>query len=116
MLHPPLTSPKGITQHRTKEEDCRPVPRITPAPSGSYMTVQGMGMQQHSYPSHSMHFVLPPPPPPAASAGLTMDSTMEMAELPGPLRLTRDERDDDEQAMVCLLLGFAPFGDLVLVA
>ena len=53
-------------------------------------------MQQHSYPSHSMHFVLPPP---AASAGLTMDSTMETAALPGPLRLTREERDDDEQAM-----------------
>lgn len=60
------------------------------------MMVQGMGMQQHSYPSHSMHFVLPPP---AASAGLTIESTMDTAALPGPLWLTREDRDE-EQAIV----------------
>lgn len=64
-----------------------------------YMTVQGIGRQQHSYPSHSMHLVLPP----VASAGLTMASMMETAALPGPLRLTRDARD--EQAIIADFAG-----------
>lgn len=34
-----------------------------------------------------MHFVLVP----VASAGLMMDSAMEVAALPGPFRLTREE-------------------------
>ncbi|KAI1116545.1 hypothetical protein F5Y14DRAFT_407121 [Nemania sp. NC0429] len=49
------------------------------------MTVQGIGMQQHSKSPQSMHRVLPP----VASAGLTMLSNLEDAALPGPLLLTR---------------------------
>lgn len=61
-------------------------------------------MQQHEYPSHSMHFVFPPapaPPLPVASAGLTMLSAMDVAALPGPLRLTRVP--DVPQAMLFVM-------------
>lgn len=47
------------------------------------ITVHGIGMQQHWYPSHSKHLVLPP----VASAGLTMLEMVDAAELPGPLAL-----------------------------
>jgi len=62
------------------------------------MTVQGMGMQQQSYPSHERHLVLPLP-----SAGLTTLSAMDVAALPGPLRLTGD--DWVEHAISCSFLG-----------
>lgn len=55
------------------------------------MTTQGMGMQQHSYPSHSKHLVLPGALPwPVASAGLIMLSMVETAALPGPLGILTD--------------------------
>jgi hypothetical protein len=44
-------------------------------------------MQQHSYPSHSMHFVFPAAPPSA----LTILLIVEEAAEPGPLRLTRPD-------------------------
>lgn len=34
-------------------------PLPTPKHHSTHVTVQGSGMQQHSYPSHSMHFVRP---------------------------------------------------------
>lgn len=43
-------------------------------------------MQQHSYPSHSMHFVFP-----ALLSPLTMLLMVEEAAEPGPLRLTKEE-------------------------
>jgi len=63
-------------------------------------------MQQHEYSPQSMHLVLPPP---VASAGLVMLSAIEVAALPGPLRLTRDGAE--EQAIVpdlrmCVRGGF----------
>jgi hypothetical protein len=51
----------------------------------SYITVQGIGMQQHSYPSHSMHFVFPAAP----LSLLTIELMVEEAAEPGPLRFTR---------------------------
>jgi len=42
-------------------------------------------MQQHSYPSHSMHLVLPAVP----FSGLTMELMVDAAAEPGPFRLTR---------------------------
>ena len=39
-------------------------------------------MQQHSYPSHSKHFVFP-------VSGLTIEEMVDEAAEPGPLRLTR---------------------------
>jgi hypothetical protein len=41
-------------------------------------------MQQHSYPSHSMHFVFPAAPP----SGFTIELMVEEATEPGPLRFT----------------------------
>ncbi|KAI0026030.1 hypothetical protein F4780DRAFT_718173 [Xylariomycetidae sp. FL0641] len=52
-----------------------------------YITLQGIGMQQHSKSPQSMQRVLPP----VASAGFTMLSKVEDAALPGPLRLTSEE-------------------------
>jgi len=49
------------------------------------MTVQGIGIQQHSYPSHSRHFVFPAAP----LSGFTIEEMVEAALEPGPLRLTR---------------------------
>lgn len=48
------------------------------------MTVQGIGIQQHSTPSHSKHFVLPVAP----VSGFTMEEMVEAAAEPGPLRFT----------------------------
>jgi hypothetical protein len=47
-------------------------------------------MQQHSYPSHSKHFVFPAAP----VSGLTIEEIVEVALLPGPLRLTRLVEDE----------------------
>ncbi|UQC85923.1 uncharacterized protein CLUP02_11422 [Colletotrichum lupini] len=87
--------------HPALQEGPKSKPNCTshlPQRNPLYMTVQGMGMQQHSYPSHSMHFVLPP----VASAGLTMLSMMEVAALPGPLRLIRPE-EAEPQAIVIVV-------------
>jgi hypothetical protein len=46
------------------------------------MTVQGIGIQQHSYPSHSRHFVFPAPESP-----LTIEEIVEEAAEPGPFLL-----------------------------
>jgi len=51
------------------------------------MTVQGIGIQQHSYPSHSIHFVFPAAPP----SPLTILLIVEDAAEPGPLRFTSVE-------------------------
>jgi len=44
-------------------------------------------MQQHSYPSHSMHFVFPAAPP----SGFTIEEMVDEAAEPGPLAFTRGE-------------------------
>jgi hypothetical protein len=54
--------------------------------SRPHTTVHGIGMQQHSYPSHLMHFVFPAAPP----SGLTMELIVEEAAEPGPLRFTSE--------------------------
>lgn len=46
-----------------------------------YMTMHGIGMQQHSKPSHSIHFLGAEAP----SQGLTIDETVEIAAEPGLL-------------------------------
>lgn len=46
-------------------------------------------MQQHSYPSHSMHFVFPALPP----SGFTIEEIVEEAAEPGPLRFTSWEEE-----------------------
>ncbi len=48
------------------------------------MITHGMGMQQHSYPSHSKHLVLPVAP----LSGFTMLLMVEAALEPGPFMLT----------------------------
>lgn len=53
----------------------------------SHITVHGIGMQQHSTPSHSKHLVLPAVP----LSGLTIEPMVEEATEPGPLRLTNME-------------------------
>jgi hypothetical protein len=50
----------------------------------SHITVHGIGMQQHSTPSHSKHLALPAVP----LSGLTIEPMVEEAAEPGPLRLT----------------------------
>lgn len=55
-------------------------------------------MQQHSYPSHSKHFVLPLSP-------FTMVEMVELAAEPGPLRLTRPEEDEVHILVWGLTLG-----------
>lgn len=47
-------------------------------------------MQQHSYPSHSKHFVFPAAP----FSGLTIDEMVDAALEPGPLRFTRAVEDE----------------------
>jgi hypothetical protein len=47
-------------------------------------------MQQHSYPSHSMHFVFPAAPP----SGFTIEEMVEEAAEPGPLRFTSWEVEE----------------------
>ena len=42
-------------------------------------------MQQHSYPSHSKHFVFPAAP----VSGFTIEAMVDAAAEPGPLRFTR---------------------------
>jgi hypothetical protein len=46
-------------------------------------------MQQHSYPSHSKHFVLPAAPP----SGFTIEEMVEEAAEPGPFLFTREEEE-----------------------
>ena len=46
--------------------------------------VHGIGIQQHSYPSHSRHFVFPAAPP----SGLTIELMVDAAAEPGPLWFT----------------------------
>lgn len=46
--------------------------------------MQGIGIQQHSYPSHSKHFVFP-----VVLVPLTISEMVDEAAEPGPLRLTR---------------------------
>jgi hypothetical protein len=46
-----------------------------------HITVQGIGMQQHSKPSHSKHFVFPAAP----ASGFTIELMVEEAAEPGPL-------------------------------
>jgi len=53
-------------------------------------------MQQHSYPSHSMHFVFPAAPP----SGLTIELMVDEAAEPGPLRLTRTCEDEEHILVV----------------
>lgn len=55
-----------------------PTPEFNPTP---HITVQGIGIQQHSYPSHSIHFVFPAPASPLTSVEIVED-----AAEPGPLR------------------------------
>jgi len=57
-------------------------------------------MQQHSYPSHSMHFVLPAPSP------LTIVEIVDEAAEPGPLRFTSEAVDE----VVHMLLRVAVSG------
>jgi hypothetical protein len=66
-------------------------------PLSTYMTTQGMGMQQHEYSPQSMHFV------PFALPPLTTEETVDEAALPGPLRLTRVEGVDWH--MVVVIVG-----------
>ena len=49
------------------------------------MMEHGIGIQQHSTPSHSRHLVFPAAP----VSGLTIEEMVEAALEPGPLRLTR---------------------------
>jgi hypothetical protein len=49
----------------------------------SHIIVHGIGMQQHSTPSHSKHLVF--------LSGLTIEPMVEEATEPGPLRLTNME-------------------------
>jgi hypothetical protein len=58
-------------------------------------------MQQHSYPSHSKHFVFPAVP----VSGFTMEEMVEAALEPGPLRFTRLEEDE-----VHILMGLQEEG------
>jgi hypothetical protein len=54
--------------------------------ASSHKIVQGMGMQQHSKPSHSMHLVRPGTIPPGLMRGV---------EGPGSTWLTRAVRDEE---------------------
>lgn len=62
-----------------------------------------MGIQQHSYPSHSMHFVLPAAPP----SGLTIEEMVLAAAEPGPLRSTSVACEKEHILFVGWLLWFA---------
>jgi len=66
----------------------------------SHKIVQGIGMQQHSYPSHSMHFVFPAAPP----SGFTIEEMVEEAAEPGPLRFTSWEVEEMHILMAGLLV------------
>lgn len=67
----------------------------------SHITVHGIGTQQHSYPSHSIHFVFPAVPP----SGLTTDEIVDAAAEPGPLRFTSEV--GAEEHILCWSLGVA---------
>jgi len=70
-----------------------PFPIPFPSPFYSippYITTQGIGIQQHSYPSHSKHFVLPAAPP----SGFTIEEIVEEAAEPGPFLFTRLEEEE----------------------
>lgn len=88
-----------------------------PAPyQTSHMTTQGMGMQQHSYPSHSKHLVLPGALPwPVASAGLIRLSMVETAALPGPLGILTDLLIACREIALKLLASESSVGDGVVV-
>jgi hypothetical protein len=77
----PLSTPIPCAIHRTI---CTSFPSSRPVRS-PHITVQGIGRQQHSYPSHSMHFVFPAAP----LSLLTIELMVEEAAEPGPLRFTR---------------------------
>jgi len=74
-----IHSPLGLASN------CIP---IRPMHRSPYITVQGIGMQQHSNPSHSIQKDFVPPAPPS---GFTMEEMVEEAAEPGPLRFTRVE-------------------------
>jgi hypothetical protein len=79
---------------------CHPYPAILPHFLPPHITTQGIGIQQHSYPSHSKHFVFPAAP----LSGFTIDEMVDAADEPGPLRFTRAEEDE-----VHMLVGLAGF-------
>jgi hypothetical protein len=57
----------------------------------SHITTQGIGIQQHSYPSHSRHFVFPALP----LSGFTIEEMVDAALEPGPLRFTGVVEDEE---------------------
>jgi hypothetical protein len=65
-----------------------------PPPLCPHIIVQGIGMQQHSYPSHSMHFVFPAAP----ASGLTIEEIVDEAAEPGPLWFTNMFCDEEHMA------------------
>jgi hypothetical protein len=94
LVYPPFSPPltRSIINHRkdslpSQPLQCNICPFQPPSrpPRASYITVQGMGMQQHSYPSHSKHFVFPAAP----VSGFTIEEMVDAAAEPGPLRFTR---------------------------
>jgi len=91
------------------------LPRPANPPTITYMTVHGIGMQQHSYPSHSKHFVFPAPASP-----LTREPIVDEAAEPGPLRFTSVVMEEEHILVVggeffCLVLllrGSGLWGDV----
>lgn len=80
--------------------------------------MQGIGIQQHSNPPQSIHFVFPA----ALLSGLTMEPMVEEAAEPGPLRSTRVWvevhillLESRVLALLCVELGFGrrTFGGIV---
>ena len=67
-------------------------------------------MQQHSYPSHSRHFVFPAAP----VSGLTIEEMVDAADEPGPLRFTSVFEEEEHILFVRWWIGGTGEGGLVL--